>query len=56
VVLALSSGDDCHVLCPVCWGRSASYLTLRERGIGHAEALRRIGSPPGVESRPAAGG
>ena len=30
-------------VCPLCWGRSPTYLELRQEGMRHEAALRQIG-------------
>jgi hypothetical protein len=33
-------------VCPTCWGRSAGYLALRQKGFAHEVALGRITGRP----------
>jgi hypothetical protein len=35
--------EKCDAVCTLCWGQSASYLTLREQGLSREEALARLG-------------
>jgi hypothetical protein len=37
-----------HQICPTCWGRSPGYVGLRQKGIGHDEALARLGVGSGA--------
>ena len=37
-----------HRVCPTCWGRSPGYVGLRQKGIGHDEALTRLGVGSGA--------
>lgn len=35
--------DNRHfLLCPTCWGRSATYVELRQGGMAHADTLSRL--------------
>jgi hypothetical protein len=34
--------ERCDLVCAVCWGRSAGYLTLREQALTHEAALLRL--------------
>lgn len=35
--------DNRHFsVCPLCWGRSAEYVALRQDGLEHKTALRKV--------------
>src|SRR4051794_21284242 len=35
-----------YIICSICWGRSPTYLEMREDGITHEEALEWLASKP----------
>jgi hypothetical protein len=39
-----------HKVCPTCWGRSPGYMELRHKGLGHNEALARLGVGTGMQT------
>ncbi len=39
-----------HRVCPTCWGRSPGYMELRQKGLGHEQALARLGVGLGAET------
>ncbi len=32
-----------YAVCPICWGRSPTYLELTQEGVRHEAALTRLG-------------
>jgi hypothetical protein len=39
-----------HRVCPTCWGRSPGYMELRQKGLGHEQALARFGMGVGLQT------